>query len=105
MVKATKATKAKLAKEDFSPRVRISTLLEYIVKAADAAEISGIQSDTRAFYTDTGIYYSCYPDEVSLFRGLGSKYPQLVSTTLTYGLNEIIIPDINKLVKEMLLNR
>jgi hypothetical protein len=102
MKKATKATKQRLQKEDFSPRVRISTILEYIVREADRAEY---ETETKAFYSESGLYYRCNLDEVNLFRGLQSKYPDFIQTTLTHGLNEIIIPDINKLVKEMLINR
>lgn len=99
MVRTSKVTKHKLAKEDFSPRVRVSTTLEHIVRMADCG------CDDRAFYTDACLYYLCYSDEANLFRGLESKYPGLICTTLTYGLNEIVIPDINKLVKAMLLYR
>lgn len=99
MVKATKATIKRLKSEDFTPRVRISTLLEYIVR------IAGYGYSDKAFYTNDCLYYNCYPDETALFRGLQSKYPSLIETTLTHGLNEVVIPDINKLVKEMLNNR
>jgi hypothetical protein len=99
MVKATKVTKNRLTNEDFTPRVRVATLLEFIVKMAN----SGV--DDRAYYTNDCLYYRCYRNEVDLFRGLESKYPNLVHTTLTHGLNEIVIPDINKLVIEMLINR
>ncbi len=105
MIKATKATKQRLQKEDFTPRVRVSTLLEHIVRLADNCEIFGVQENSRAFYTNECLYYKCSYDETALFRGLQSKYPNLIQTTLTHGLNEIIIPDINKLVKEMLTNR
>jgi len=105
MIKATKATKARLKNEDFTPRVRIATLLDHIVKLAGICEESGIQEDSKAFYIDKGLYYNCFADEVNLFRGLESKYPNLINTTLTHGLKEIIIPDINRLVKEMLKNR
>lgn len=100
MSKATKATKNRLATCDFTPRVRIATLLEYIVKMAD------IEYNNEAFYTENNsLYYKCHEDEKPLFRGLQSKYPNYVETTLMYGLNEVVITDINKLVKAMLNNR
>jgi hypothetical protein len=105
MIKATKTTKNRLKNEDFSPRVRIATLLEHIIKLAEVCELSGIQKDDRAYYTNDCLYYLCCQDEVNLFRGLKSRYPNLIEATLTYGLNEIVIPDINKLVKAMLLDR
>ena len=98
MAKATKATKKRLANEDFTPRVRVSTLLECIVRLAEA-------ESAEAFYANDCLCYSCYQHEANLFRGLESKYPKLIHTTLTHGLNEIKIPDINKLVKAMLADR
>jgi len=100
MIKATKATKNRLHNEDFTPRVQMSTLLEYIVRIADS------ESSDTAFYTPRGLYYGVENDrEANLFAGLASKYPKLIEATLTHGLNQILIPDINKLVKAMLNNR
>ena len=99
MVKATKATIKRLRDEDFTPRVRVATLLEHIVRMA------GQEYHDRASYTENCLYYKCYTDEAPLFRGLKSKYPLLIETTLTHGLNEVVIPDINKLVKAMLNDR
>jgi hypothetical protein len=102
MVKATKATKKRLATEDFTPRVRHATLLEHIVRIAGE---EGCRGTGSACYTDHGLYYLCYSDEAPYFRGLQTKYPSLIETTLTHGNNEIKIPDINKLVNAMLANR
>jgi len=100
MIKATKATKKRLATEDFTPYVRLSTLIEAIIKQAEQVE-KGWECD-RALYTDTGLFYQCYEDEKPLFRGFETRYPKLIETTLTHGLNQIKIPDVNKFVKVML---
>ena len=100
MVKATKVTKKRLATEDFTPYVRLSTLIEAIVKQAEQVE-KGWECG-KASYTDDGLFYLCYEDEKPLFRGFETRYPKLIKTTLTHGLNQIIIPDVNKMVKTML---
>jgi len=102
MIKATKATKKRLTTEDFTPYVRLSTLIESIIKEAERVERHGEETDFRACYTDRGLFYKCYEDEKPLFRGFESRYPELIETTLTHGLNQIKIPDVNKFVKVML---
>jgi hypothetical protein len=57
---------------------------------------------SKGFYTDDSLYIKAAHWEKPYFRGLESKYPNLIRTTLTHGLNEVVIPDINKLVKAML---
>lgn len=100
MTKATKTTRKRLATEDFTPYVRLSTLIETIINQAEQVE-NGWAYD-RAIYTDDGLFYQCYENEKPLFRGFETRYPKLIETTLTHGLNQIKIPDVNKFVKTML---
>lgn len=105
MVKATKATKQRLKKVQ-------STLAEILIERIEIAEnidhcindgLTLTKDDySKGFYTDNHLYIKAQPWEKRYFSGFGTKYPRLIQTTLTHGNNEIIIPDINKMVKAML---
>lgn len=108
MIKATKATKQRLKKIN-------NTLAEILLERIEIAEnITDCIKDgftlteddySKGFYTDDCLYLKVKHWEKPYFRGFESKYPSLIKTTLTHGLNEVIIPDINKLVKAMLFNK
>jgi hypothetical protein len=108
MVKATKATKQRL-------KTIKNTISEILIKRVEIADnIIDCLNDgftltkddySEGFYTNDCLYIKAKPWEKPYFRGLQTRYPALIQTTLTHSNNEIIIPDINKLVKAMLINR
>lgn len=108
MVKATKATKQRLKKIK-------STLAEILLERIEIADnivdcindgFTLTQDDcSKGFYTNDSLYIKAKPWEQPYFRGFETKYPNLIRTTLTHGNNEIVIHDINKMVKAMLTNR
>ena len=108
MVKATKATTQRLKKIK-------STLAEILLERIEIANnIEDCINDgftltkddySKGFYTSDDFYIKAEPWEKPYFRGFETKYPNLIKTTLTHGLNEILIPDINKMAKAMLTNR
>ena len=106
MVKATKATKNRLKK------MINNTLAEILIERIEIAEnLEDCINDglvltkddyNKGFYTENHLYIKVAEWEKRYFRGFETKYPKLIQTTLTHGNNEIIIPDINKMVKAML---
>lgn len=109
MVKATKATKNRLKK------MKNNTLAEILIERIEIAEnildclhdgLTLTKDDySKGFYTENHLYIKAINWEKPYFRGFETKHPNLIQTTLTHGNNEIIIPDINKFVKAMLLNK
>jgi hypothetical protein len=105
MVKATKATKQRLKKIK-------STLAEILLERIEIAEnIEACINDgfiltkddyNKGFYSNDHLYIKAQPWEKPYFSGFYTRYPSLISTTFTNGLNEVQIPDINKMVKAML---
>lgn len=104
MKKATKVTLKRLETEDFGARTCAATLLEHIVKSANRYEKTGdYNSLFRASYHPDCLYYLASDErEKRILRGLASWNEKLIECTLTHGLNECRILDINKLVKRML---
>jgi hypothetical protein len=104
MTKATKATKLRLKKMQ-------GTLAEILIERIEIAEnIADYLNDgivpteddySKGFYADNCLYIKVKSWEKPYFRGFQTRYPSLIQTTLTHGNNEIIIPDINKMVKAM----
>lgn len=109
MVKATKATKNRLKK------MQNNTLAEILIERIEIAEnIADCLNEGftltkddygKGFYTDDSLYIKAANWEKPHFRGFETKYPNLIRTTLTHGLNEVIIPDVNKFAKAMLINK
>jgi len=109
MVKATKATKQRLKK------MQNNTLAEILIERIEIAEnlvdclrdgFTLTRDDcSKGFYTDDSLYIKAKSWEKPYFRGFETRYPNLIRTTLTHGLDEIVIPDINKMAKAMLTNR
>jgi hypothetical protein len=107
MVKATKATKQRLKKIQ-------STLAEILLERIEISEnlASCIEDGFKlteddcgkGFYSNDCLYIKAKPWEKPYFNGFQTRYPSLISTTFTHGLNEVQIPDINKMVKAMLLD-
>lgn len=108
MVKATKATKQRLKKMQNNTIAKI--LIERIEIAENLADCLRdgftLNEDdcSKGFYTGDSLYIKAASWEKPYFRGFESRYPNLIRTTLTHGFNEIVIPDINKMVKVMLDN-
>lgn len=104
MVKATKATKQRLKKMQ-------STLAEILRERIEIAEnIDACINDgftltrddySKGFYSDNCLYIKAQPWEKPYFNGFYTRYPSLISITFTHGLNEVQIPDVNKMVKAM----
>jgi c-di-GMP-related signal transduction protein len=110
MVKATKATRQRLKKlKNIN-----NTLAEILIERIEIAEnieacindgFTLTQDDySKGFYSNDNLYIKAQPWEKPYFSGFYTKYPSLISTTFTHGLNEVQIPDINKMVKAMLRN-
>jgi len=107
MVKSTKVTIQRLKKIK-------STLAEILLERIESADnIASCIADGftltqddygKGWYSDDCLYIKADPWEKPYFRGFETKYPDLIRTTLTHGNNEIIIPDINKMVKAMIIN-
>ncbi|WP_407310462.1 hypothetical protein [Desulfosporosinus sp. SB140] len=109
MVKATKTTKQRLKK------MQNNTLAEILIERIEIAEnladcirngFKLTQDDcSKGFYSNDCLYIKAQPWEKPYFNGFYTRYPSLISTTFTHGLNEVQIPDVNKMVKAMLTNR
>jgi 5'-deoxynucleotidase YfbR-like HD superfamily hydrolase len=103
MVKATKATQKRLENWSEAKFVRAATLLEHTVKSAERFEKTGDPCTIiSAFYADDCLYVKADESDKPPFRGLSCRFPRLIETALTHGLNEVRILDVNKLVKAML---
>lgn len=107
MTKATKATLKRLINAD----TRQGQLLNEI--ATEAQNVEDLYRDGftgfehNAHYVDcdlsgTYIHYIARGDyDKATLRGLCSKYPNLIQGSLTNGLGEVCILDINKLSREI----
>ena len=108
MVKATKATTQRLKKIKSTLSEILLERIEIANNIADCIDEGFTLTEddySKGFYTSDELYIKAEPWEKPYFRGFESRYPSLIRTTLTHGLNEIIIPDINKMVKAILNNR
>ena len=103
MKTATKATLNRLIKMD----TRASRLLkEYVEEANNVEDLINdgfCGFEYNAIYTSYGMYLRVNNDyDKATLRGLHTRFESLVGCTLTHGLNECQIYDINKLVRKML---
>jgi len=103
--KATKTTIARLTKLAKKDNYAAELLGEIIQQANAHDELveEGFDPDLTgawAFNSADHIYVRVQRDfDKKVLRGLSTRFEKLIQCTLTYGLNECIILDINKLTK------
>ena len=105
MVKATQATKNRLKKLDTELSKILLERIE-IAENIDSCIADGLQLTkddySKGCYTNDGLYLKVAEWEKKYFRGFHSRHENLIGCTLTLGLNQIEIPDVNKMVKAMI---
>ena len=109
MIKATKATKQRLKNMQNNTLARIVLerveIAENIVDCLNDGFILTKDDYNEGFYTSNHLYIKVKSWEKPYFRGFETRCPGLIQTTLTHGNNEVIIPDVNKLVKAMFTDK
>jgi len=109
MVKATKTTLKTLQGWKNDKYAKTACILAKTIRYANAveellAEGAALTADDYryGYYTEDSLYYKAPSYEAGYFSGMYTQWPELIGfTRFLNGVNEVVIPDINKLVKKM----